>query len=97
MSEAERASLREAQAALAKNGYLIQAGTIEREQDATTLRFATCSVVVAEGALSGAAETLRKMVVVEAADLNHAIQLMSQLPLMRPGGCVEIYPMCEGK
>jgi hypothetical protein len=33
--------------------------------------------------------------VLEARDLNHAIQLMSQLPRTRPGGWVEIRPIGE--
>ncbi len=31
----------------------------------------------------------------EAKDPNHAIQLMSQLPCMRLGGCLEIRPINE--
>ncbi len=40
-------------------------------------------------------EQLGGVMVLEARDLNHAIQLMSQLPCMRMGGCLEIRPINE--
>jgi hypothetical protein len=33
--------------------------------------------------------------ILEAKDLNHAIQLMSQIPRMRVGGALEIRPINE--
>lgn len=40
-------------------------------------------------------EQLGGVMVLEARDLNHAIQLMSQLPCMGMGGCLEIRPINE--
>ena len=62
----------------------------------TTLRFANGRVSVAEGPPPGAnGRPPAHVRVIEAADLNHAIQLMSHLPSMLPGGVMEIRPMCN--
>jgi hypothetical protein len=60
---------------------------------ATTLRFEKGSVSISEGPFAVERQQLGAIIVIEATDLNRAIQLMSQSPCMRVGGSVEIRPM----
>jgi hypothetical protein len=60
----------------------------------TTLRFEPGKVVVTEGP-PVETKVLGGVMVLEAVDLNHAIQLMSKLHAMRVRGWVEIRPIDE--
>ena len=59
----------------------------------TTLRFEQGNVSVMPSPVAGIDGKPCGVLVLEARDLNHAIQLMSQLPCMRPGGSIEICPI----
>src|SRR5437764_11508284 len=61
----------------------------------TTLRFEHGKVSVMPSPVAGNGGKPCGVLVLEARDLNHAIQLMSQLPCMRPGGSIEICPIEE--
>ena len=58
-----------------------------------TLRFDHGKVSIMPGPVAGNGGKPCGVLVLEARDLNHAIQLMSQLPCMRPGGSLEICPI----
>jgi len=80
---------------LRKRGHYVLGTAIRGAAAPATLRFEHGKVFVAA---SPVAETDGKpcgVLVLEARDLNHAIQLMSQLPCMRPGGSLEICPIEE--
>jgi hypothetical protein len=62
---------------------------------AMTLRFESGQVFVSEGPFVQTKEQLSGLLIFEAKDLNHAIQLMSQLPSVRPEGVLEIRPIDE--
>jgi hypothetical protein len=76
-----------------KKGYPIRGNALPGIADATTLRFENGRVAVTEGPVIEAKEQLGGILLLEADDLNHAIQLMSQLPCMRLGGSLEIRPL----
>jgi hypothetical protein len=99
MSENERKALLEECAAyddiLRKKGNYIDGKTLQGAQTAITLRFENGRVSIADGPFAETKEQLGGVMVLEARDLNHAIQLMSQLPCMRVGGCLEIRPINE--
>ena len=98
ISEAERKTLLEECAAydevLQRGGHCIEAVIIDAETT-TTLRFESGRVAVSDPPLEDPAR-LGGVMLLEARDLNHAIQLMSRLPCMRPGGRVEIRTIKEG-
>ena len=52
-------------------------------------------VLSTDGPFAETKEQLGGVMVLEAKDLNHAIQLMSNLPCMRLGGSLEIRPLNE--
>ena len=52
-------------------------------------------MAITDGPFAETKEQLGGVLVLEAADLNQAIHLMSELPCMRVGGSVEIRPINE--
>ena len=70
-----------------------QRESLRQDRTPTTLRRVGDRVLVVEGTANHAAERLGGAVLLDAADLNDAIRLASQLPWMRAGGYVEIRPI----
>lgn len=97
MPDIERRTLldecREYDESLWKNGYYLSGNALPGASAATTLRFENGNVSVIEGPFCQSKEQLGGILVLEARDLNHAIQLMSRLPCMQMGGCLEIRPI----
>jgi hypothetical protein len=61
--------------------------------DAITLRFENGKISITDRPLADTKQQLGGVMVLEARDLNHAIQLMSRLPCTGPGGWLEIRPI----
>jgi hypothetical protein len=81
---------------LRSGGHAAEGRALKGTADAVTLRFSSGGrVAVTDGPFAETKEQLGGVLVLEAADLNQAIQLMSQLPCMRAGGSVEIRPINE--
>jgi hypothetical protein len=78
---------------LRHNGSGVQFKPLPSFRSATTLRFERGTVSICEGPFANHREQLGGIVVIDAMDLNRAIQLMSQSPCMRLGGSIEIRPM----
>src|SRR3954471_23188306 len=79
---------------LRKNGHYIDAKALQNHRTAATLRFENGGkVAITDGPFAETKEQLGGVMVLEAVDLNHAIQLMSQVPCMRLGGSMEIRPI----
>jgi len=93
MSESERkASMEEFFAydeELRKNGHIVGGEGLDNARNAATLRFQSGKVSVTDGPYAETKEQLAGFFILEAQDLNHAIQLMSKHPVVR-GGPVEI-------
>jgi hypothetical protein len=87
MSESERdAMLQECSAydeVLRKSGYFIDGKALQGVQTATTLQFRGGKMTVTDGPFAETKEQLGGVMVLEARDLSHAIQLMSHLPNRR--------------
>lgn len=74
--------------------YVFESVGNEGPESTTSLQFDAGHVTVAAGAIVATPVPLAGVIVFEADDLNHAIQLMSQSPRMRAGGgAVEIRPI----
>ena len=71
---------------LRKNGHLVGAEGLQSARNATTLRFQNGKVSITDGPFVETKEKLGGIYVLEARDLNHAIQLMSKHPVVRAGG-----------
>jgi hypothetical protein len=74
---------------LRENGNLVSAEGLEPARNATTLRYQNGKTSITDGPFVETKEKLAGIYLLEARDRNHAIQLMSNHPVLRAGG-VEI-------
>ena len=70
---------------LRKNGHFTGGEGLQPPQSAVTLRHQGGKVVVTDGPYAETKEQLGGILILEARDLNHAIQLMSKHPGVRMG------------
>jgi len=80
---------------LKKNGHFVRGEALQSARSATTLRWQNGRVSFTDGPYAETKEQLGGILVLEARDLNHAIQLMSKHPGVRLGGPFEIRPLDE--
>jgi hypothetical protein len=89
MSESERNTLMDECFAyddvLRKNGHFVSGEALQSARNATTLRLQNGKVSITDGPFAETKEQLGGILVLEAKDLNHAIQLMSKHPGVRGG------------
>ena len=80
---------------LRKNGNFTGGEALQSVKNATTVRSKNGRVAVTDGPFAETKEQLGGIMILEARDLNHAIQLMSRHPSVRMGGTWEIRPANE--
>ena len=76
----------------AKRGILVAVSPLARTSAATTVRVDQGKVLTTDGPYAETKEQLGGILVLEARDLNQAIQLMSQHPAVKYGSSFEIRP-----
>src|SRR5260221_96846 len=74
------------------SGHFITCNRLQPPESATTIRVRNGKVLATDGPYAETKEQLGGILILEATDLNHAIQLMSKHPGARLGGCVDIPP-----
>jgi hypothetical protein len=77
------------------HGHVIDERALQSAATATTLRFRDGTMSITDGPFAETKEQLGGLMVLEASDLNQAIELMSKMPCMRLGGSLEIRPLNE--
>jgi len=80
--------------AIRKTGQCIASEALESVQTATTVRVRNGKVSVTDGPFAETKEQLAGFYMIEAKDLNEAIQLASKIPPARVGG-IEVRPIKE--
>jgi hypothetical protein len=89
MSESERNAMIDTCFAyddvLRKNGHFVGGEALQSARNATTLRWKNGKVFSTDGPYAETKEHLGGLLVLEARDLNHAIQLMSKHPGVKAG------------
>src|SRR4051812_33304560 len=80
---------------LRASGHLIDDHGLQSAACATTLRFRSGEMSITDGPFTETKEQLGGIMLLEANDLNHAIQLASKIPCMRVGGSLELRPVNE--
>ncbi len=80
---------------LKKNGHFVGGEALQSARNATTLRWRRGKLSITDGPFAETKEQLGGILVLEATDLNHAIQLMSSHPSIRMGGSFEIRPAAD--
>ena len=79
---------------LRKNGHFAGGEALQSAQTATTLRWRNGKVSITDGPYAETKEQLGGILVLEARDLDHAIQLMSRHPGVKAGP-FEIRPAAD--
>jgi len=79
---------------LRKNGHFAGGEGLQPPNNAVTLRFRNGKVAVTDGPYAETKEQIGGILILEANDLNHAIQLMSKHPGVRAGP-FEIRPAAD--
>ena len=79
---------------LRKSGHFVGGEALQDARNAVTLRVQSGKVMVTDGPYAETKEQLGGILILEANDLNHAIQLMSKHPGVR-GGPFEIRPAAD--
>ena len=89
MSESERNALIDECFAyddvLRKNGHFVGGEALQSARNATTLRWKNGKVSITDGPYAETKEQLGGILLLEARDLNHAVQLMSKHPGVKAG------------
>jgi hypothetical protein len=81
---------------LRANGHLVAEVPLQSPDTALTLRWKKGKVVTTDGPYAETKEQVGGIQILEARDLNHAVQLVSQLPGFKYGlGPVEIRPVAD--
>ena len=80
---------------LRKNGHFAGGEALQGPQTATTLRWKNGKVSITDGPHAETKEQIGGILVLDARDLNHAIQLMSQHPGVKAGTSFEIRPAAD--
>jgi hypothetical protein len=81
-------------AELRKNGHLIAAEALQPVQTAKTVRVRNGKVSITDGPFAESKEYVAGFYLIDAADLNEAIQMASKIPPARVGS-VEVRPVRE--
>jgi hypothetical protein len=79
-------------AAIRESGYCLASEALEPAQTATTVRVRSGKVSVTDGPFAETKEQLAGFYLVEARDLNEAIQLAAKIPPARVGS-IEVRPV----
>jgi hypothetical protein len=79
---------------LRKNGHFAGGEALQGAQTATTLRWKSGKVSITDGPYAETKEQIGGILILEARDLNHAIQLMSKHPGVKAGP-FEIRPAAD--
>ena len=79
---------------LRKGGHFLAAQALQPVQTATTIRVRGGKVTVTDGPFAETHEQIGGFILIEARDLNEAIQLASKIPAIRLGG-IEVRPIKE--
>lgn len=80
--------------ALHNSGQLLAAEALESVQTATTVRVRNGKTSITDGPFAETKEQLAGFYLVEARDLNHAIQIAAKIPPARVGS-IEVRPVRE--
>ena len=81
---------------LRANGHIVDEMALQPPETAVTLYWKNGKVATTDGPYAETKEQLGGLTILEARDLNHAIQLVSQLPGFKHGlGPIEIRPAAD--
>jgi hypothetical protein len=80
---------------LRRNGHMMGGEALQGARNAATIRHQNGRVAITDGPYAETKEQLGGIMILEARDLNHAIQLMSRHPSVHMGGSFEVRPAAD--
>ena len=81
--------------AIAENSRCLATGRLQPVETATTVRVQDSKTLTTDGPFAETKEVFGGFYVVEADDLDQAIELAQRVPAARIGGAVEVRPVVE--
>lgn len=95
LSDAERHEIAEAYGAINQAPGVSPGVQMQPPTAATTVRVESGETIVTDGPFAEVKEAIGGYLLLEAADLDAAIELASRIPAARLGGVVEVRPLVE--
>jgi hypothetical protein len=95
LSDAERAAARAEFLALADDARCVGGAQLQPVETATCVRVAGGRTLMTDGPFADTKEVLGGLALVEAANLDEAIELAARIPAARLGGVVEVRPVVQ--
>jgi hypothetical protein len=95
LSEAERAAITAEYVALVEDERVLGAEQLHPATTATTVRVQDGEMLLTDGPFADTKEIFGGFYLVEARDLDAALELAARMPAARLGGSVEVRPMVE--
>jgi hypothetical protein len=93
LSDADRKAVLAEFAALAQDPRCVTAAQLQPAETATCVRVAGSRTLMTDGPFADTKEVLGGFCLVEAANLDEAIELAARVPVTRYGGIVEVRPV----
>ena len=93
LPDAERAAVSAEFAALADDAAAVSAVQLQPAETATCVRVAGGRTLMTDGPFADTKEVLGGLVLIEAANLDEAIEVAARIPVARLGGVVEVRPV----
>jgi hypothetical protein len=93
LPDAERAAVQAEFAALADDARCVGAVQLQPAETATCVRVAGGRTLMTDGPFADTKEVLGGLYLLEAANLDEAIELAARIPAARFGGVVEVRPV----
>jgi len=93
VSEAERESVIAEYLAIADDDRCIRAAQLKPAETATTVREVGGRTLMTDGPFANTKEVLGGLCLIEAANLDEALELAARVPAARYGGAVEVRPV----
>jgi hypothetical protein len=93
LPDAERAAVIAEFSALADDARCVTAAQLQPAETATCVRVAGGRTLMTDGPFADTKEVLGGIVLIEAANLDEAIEVATRIPVARLGGVVEVRPV----
>jgi hypothetical protein len=93
LPDAERDALRAEFSVLADDARCVSAVQLQPAETATCVRVAGGRTLMTDGPFADTKEVLGGLYLIEAANLDEAIELAARIPATRHGGVVEVRPV----
>jgi hypothetical protein len=93
LSDAERAAVSAEFSALADDARFVVGAQLQPAETATCVRVTGGRTLMTDGPFADTKEVLGGVVLIEAANLDEAIEVATRIPVARLGGVVEVRPV----